>query len=103
MLVPQHPRTGLAWRPRCTSAKIVPLAAKVWAQLAFYRVQPPFPVRGRLSDDVIRGDDPLPSVPKRLFVPDHEVFVYTLARLPTVREPWLRKIYDQVKNGFSPF
>ncbi len=98
-LVPRHPRTGEAWQPP-GEANVVPLAAKVWAQLAFYRVQPPFPVTGRLPDDVIRGDDPLPPRPRHLFSPDPKIFLHTLARLPAVRQPWLRKIYDHVRTHY---
>lgn len=33
-----------------------------------------------------------------LFQPDRKVFLHTLARLPAVRQPWLRRIYDRVRQ-----
>ncbi|MEV7198238.1 hypothetical protein AB0N81_41605 [Streptomyces sp. NPDC093510] len=44
-------------------------------------------------------DDPLPPHPMRLFAPDRQVFLDTPARLPAVREPWLRGIYDRFQHG----
>jgi hypothetical protein len=32
------------------------------------------------------------------FRPDRGVFLSTLARLPEVREPWLRALHDQVRS-----
>ncbi|MFB6630276.1 hypothetical protein ACFCWY_10290 [Streptomyces sp. NPDC056362] len=40
-------------------------------------------------------DDPLPPYPWYPFPPSREAFRYTLARMPVVREPWLRAIYDR--------
>ncbi|MFJ5220316.1 hypothetical protein ACIP98_37225 [Streptomyces sp. NPDC088354] len=92
LLVPQHPRTGKAWQPP-GSARAVPLAAEVWMHLAFPNEGLPVPATGRLPDGVLR-DDPLPMHPWGMFRPDSTPFRYTLARLPAVRQPWLRKIYD---------
>jgi hypothetical protein len=36
--------------------------------------------------------------PRSLFRPDERVFLATLARLPAVREPWLREIYERVRS-----
>ncbi|MGA5129621.1 hypothetical protein ACPCTO_07435 [Streptomyces olivoreticuli] len=95
-LVPRHPQTGEAWRPSGI-ADIVPLATDVWMHLAFPHEGLPVPATGRMPDGVLR-DDPLPLRAKGLFRPDSEVFLDTLARLPAVREPWLRGIYDRVKE-----
>ncbi|MEV6953010.1 hypothetical protein [Streptomyces sp. NPDC051183] len=95
-LVPRHPRTGEAW-PLSRAADIVPLAADVWMHLAFPTDGLPFPATGGMPDGVLR-DDPLPMYPWRVFRPDARVFLHTLARLPAVRQPWLRHIYDQVRE-----
>ncbi|MGI5353209.1 hypothetical protein ACQEU8_34260 [Streptomyces sp. CA-250714] len=42
-------------------------------------------------------DDPPPMHPWSVFRPDPDVFLHTLARLPTGREPWLRRLYDHVR------
>ncbi|MFI1401142.1 hypothetical protein [Streptomyces sp. NPDC020681] len=96
VLVPRHPQTGEAWQPSGT-AETVPLAADVWIHLAFHHEWLPVPATGGMPDGVLR-DDPLPPYPLGLFRPDSELFVHTLARLPAVRQPWLRRIYDQVKG-----
>jgi hypothetical protein len=95
-LVPIHPQTGTAWQPSGI-ADIVPLAADVWTYLASPHEQLPVPVTGGMPDGVLR-DDPLPLHPWRPFRPDSQVFLHTLARLPAVRQPWLRGIYDHVKE-----
>ncbi|MFJ8110215.1 hypothetical protein [Streptomyces sp. NPDC096132] len=57
-----------------------------------------------MPDGVLR-DDPLPLRPQWLFHADSRVFLDTLARLPAVREPWLRGIFDRVDGqGYTrPF
>ncbi|MHA5053647.1 hypothetical protein [Streptomyces sp. SD15] len=95
-LVPRHPQTGKAWQPSGT-AVAVPLAVDVWMHLAFHRERLPVPVAGGMPDGVFR-DDPLPPRPWGLFQPDLRVFLHTLARLPDVRQPWLRGIHDRVKD-----
>ncbi|MFH8612459.1 hypothetical protein ACH4D5_33745 [Streptomyces sp. NPDC018029] len=92
-VVPRHPRTGEVWQPPGTAAA-VPLEADVWLSMALPRVQLPVPVTGGMPEGVFR-DDPLPPYPLRLFTPDRWVFLDTLARLPAVREPWLREIHDR--------
>ncbi|MFJ8622544.1 hypothetical protein ACIRD3_06820 [Kitasatospora sp. NPDC093550] len=89
-LVPRHPWTGAVWQPSDGSVP-VPLDAEVWTYLAF--PQPASPTR--LPEGVER-DDPLPLRPHRLFTPDRWLLLHRLARLPTVREPWLRAIYDRL-------
>jgi hypothetical protein len=71
----------------------VPLAFDVWMYLAFHRDRRPVPGAGTVPDDV-RRDDPPPLHPFGSFRPDWAVFLNTLARLPEVRQPWLRAIYD---------
>ncbi|MEU5776220.1 hypothetical protein ABZ819_23355 [Streptomyces venezuelae] len=99
-LVPRHPRTGEVWQPSDPAAAVVPLEADVWLHVAFPREQLPVPATGGLPDGVYR-DYPLPLRPMRLFAPDRQVFLRTLARLPAVREPWLRAVYDLVQD--APF
>jgi len=94
-LVPRHPQTGRVWQP-AGAAATVPLAADVWMHLAFHNERLLVPASGGLPDGVLR-DDPLPMRPPWLFRPDSGAFLSTLARLPAVRQPWLRRIYDQVK------
>lgn len=97
-LVPVHPQTGEAWRPPGNPAT-VPLPADVWFGLVFPEDRSRLPVTGGLPLDVQR-DDPLPLYPNWRFRPDRDVFLYTVARLPAVRQPWLREIYDRVQRDF---
>lgn len=97
-LVPRHPRTGEVWQPPPGIAHSVPLAADVWLQLAQHEVRLPVPMTGGLPDGVLR-DDPLPLRPHSLFRPDPRIFLHTLARLPAVREPWLRDIHERVSEN----
>lgn len=93
-LVPRHPQTGEAWQPS-GAADTVPLAADVWMHLAFHNDRPLIPATGGLPDGFLR-DEPPPQHPTWPFRPDSGVFLRTLARLPAVRRPWLRNIYDLV-------
>lgn len=93
-LVPRHPDTGVAWQSFGT-AHIVPVVTDVWMRLAFHRDPLRLPATGRMPDGVL-PDDPLPPHPWRAFRPDFRVFLHTLSRLPAVRQPWLRGIYDRV-------
>ncbi|WP_316525807.1 hypothetical protein [Kitasatospora brasiliensis] len=68
----------------------VPPAAEVWTYLAL----PELRAVGRLPAGVER-DDPLPLRPPHLFEPDRRLLLHRLARLPAVREPWLRAIHDR--------
>ncbi|MFI0980058.1 hypothetical protein ACH4SP_24010 [Streptomyces sp. NPDC021093] len=96
-LVPQHPRTGEAW-PAPDGTAAAALTAEVWLHLARPRVRPAMPVNGALPDGVWRDDPSLPH-PGGFFRPDMDVFLRTLARLPAVREPWLRRIHDRVRKA----
>ncbi|MFF7311480.1 hypothetical protein [Streptomyces sp. NPDC008137] len=100
LLVPRHPRTGEVWQAPPGVAHTVPVSAGVWLQLALQPARLPAPATGRLPDGVER-DDPLPLRPHSLFRPDPRILLHTLARLPAVREPWLRAIHDRV--GKSPY
>ncbi|MFD8500546.1 hypothetical protein [Amycolatopsis sp. NPDC059657] len=77
-------------RPGC-----VALPPELWRSLAFPGKWPPIPATGGFPDGVLR-DDPPPAPARSLFEPDREIFLSTLARLPAVRQPWLREIYDRV-------
>ncbi len=92
-LVPQHPQTGEHWTP--PGAAAVPLTWDIWMYLADHHHRRPVPGAGTMPAEALR-DDPPPLTPCRLFQPDQKVFRDTLARLPEVRQPWLREIYDQV-------
>ncbi|WP_261992347.1 hypothetical protein [Streptomyces sp. MS191] len=93
VLVPVHPQTGEVWQPR-TGAMPVPVDAALWAELAFPPRRTRLPVVGGLPAGVER-DDPLPPHAWYPFQPSGEAFRYTLARIPAVREPWLRAIYER--------
>ncbi|WP_420708070.1 hypothetical protein [Streptomyces sp. 142MFCol3.1] len=43
-----------------------------------------------MADDMLRDDPPTPR-PRHAFQVDVETFRHTLARLPAVRNPWLRE------------
>jgi hypothetical protein len=88
-LVPVHPQTGDHW-PVQPPMKPIPLAWDAWHHLAFHR--DPKPV-GRSAP--IPPDAPPGLLPGYWLRPDSEVFLSVLARLPEVKEPWLRAIYDQ--------
>ncbi|MFB7907085.1 hypothetical protein ACFC1T_11690 [Kitasatospora sp. NPDC056076] len=92
-LVPRHPWTGAAW-PAPSGTVAVPLDAGVWTYLAF----PPPRLATRLPAGEER-DDPLPLRPAFLFEPDRYLLRHHLARLPAVRQPWLRAIYDRLGDG----
>ncbi|MFG3417586.1 hypothetical protein [Micromonospora sp. NPDC048063] len=95
-LVPQHPQTGEHWAPS-GAADVVPLSWDVWAHLAFHRDRRPVPGAGTMPDEA-RRDDPPALTPFGPFRPDSDVFLSTLARLPEVRQPCLREIYDHVRE-----
>ncbi|MFG2559328.1 hypothetical protein [Streptomyces sp. NPDC048496] len=50
----------------------------------------------------VERDDPLPPRPWRQLMVVHRVFFHTLARLPAVRQPWLRAIHDGGSALFRP-
>jgi hypothetical protein len=94
-LVPQHPQTGEVWQ--CGAEAVVPLATDIWMYLAFNDDRRLAPAVAGMPD-IVRRDDPPPLLPWKPFRPDPGVFLRTLARLPAAREPWLRAIYDHVKD-----
>lgn len=94
-LVPRHPQTDEVWP--IGARAVVPLAADVWMNLAFHDDRRLVPAAGGMPDGV-RRDDPPPLLPLTPFRPDWQMFLSTLARLPEVRRPWLRFIYDQVDD-----
>lgn len=93
VLVPVHPQSGDVWQPRA-GAVPVPMDAVLWAELAFPPHRTRLPVVGGLPAGVER-DDPLPPHPLYPSQPSMEAFRYTLARMPAVKEPWLRALYDR--------
>jgi hypothetical protein len=93
VLVPVHPQTGQMWQPS-GGAVAVPVETTLWAELAFPPHRTRLPAVGGLPTGVER-DDPLPPHPHSRFRPSGNAFRHTLARMPAVREPWLREIYDR--------
>ncbi|WP_092556802.1 hypothetical protein [Actinoplanes derwentensis] len=88
-LVPVHPQTGDRW-PVNAPVKPVPLAWDAWHNLAFHR--DPKPV-GR-SVPIL--PEALPAqIPGQRLLPDSPTFLRVLARLPEVRQPWLRALYER--------
>ncbi|WP_370941952.1 hypothetical protein AB5J62_22860 [Amycolatopsis sp. cg5] len=77
-------------------ARTVAVPDEVWSHLAFPSRWPPIPATGGFPDGVLR-DDPPPRPPRGFSEPDRGVFLHALARMPAVREPWLREIYDLVR------
>ncbi|MFJ3981239.1 hypothetical protein [Streptomyces fungicidicus] len=102
LLVPVHPRTGHTWTPAgpTMSAYLVPLPLGVWLWLVSPQPYLPFPVSGRIPQDILR-DDPLPLLPNHLFRADRGTFLHTLVRLPAVRSPWLRTIAENLTQDTS--
>lgn len=99
VLVPRHPRTGRPWRPP-GAATAVPVAAGLWTTLAFHP-GPLIPATGGLPREFLR-DDPPPTREWRWVRPYPDALLHTLARLPAVREPWLRAVYDDLWNSRYP-
>ncbi|QXV57678.1 hypothetical protein [Amycolatopsis sp. TNS106] len=97
-LVPRHPVTGRSW-PHSGAADVVPVAVEVWTWLAFGRDPVTAPVAGACRQ--ASCDDPLPKCPGGRFPPSPDALLQTLARLPAVRKPWLRTIYDRVRAAPS--
>ncbi|MCX5461634.1 hypothetical protein AB0391_05515 [Streptomyces albidoflavus] len=95
-LVPVHPRTGEVW-PCPGGVDGVPLDAAVWLHVARGPDELPHPAAGRVPAGVHR-DEPLPLRPLTLFRADLDVFLRTLSRLPAFREPWLRRIHEEVRG-----
>ncbi|MFE3901439.1 hypothetical protein ACFXPY_14080 [Streptomyces sp. NPDC059153] len=81
----------------------MPPATEVRAYLAFPRETSPLPASGTLPDGVLRDDYPLPPHPMYMFRPDKRVLLDTLARLPAVRRPRLRELYDRARKERNTF
>ncbi|MGW4956444.1 hypothetical protein ACWEPL_04370 [Nonomuraea sp. NPDC004186] len=101
-LTPKHPQTGAVWP--CAAGTVVPLATDVWTYMAFNEDRRLMPAARGMPADV-RRDDPPPLLPHTLFRPDGRVFLSTLERLAPVPQPWLRRIYDRVRDRpyMAPF
>jgi hypothetical protein len=88
-LIPQHPQTGELW-PVAPPVKPVPLAWDAWRYLAFHRAPKP------VGRSVSVPPEALPAqLPGYRFEPDGQIFLSVLARLPEVRQPRLRAIYER--------
>jgi hypothetical protein len=88
-LIPQHPQTGELW-PLPPPVKPVPLAWDAWRHLAFHRTRKP------VGRSVPIPPEALPALlPGYRFEPDGQTFLSVLARLPEVRQPSLRAIYER--------
>jgi hypothetical protein len=94
-LVPRHPQTGEVWA-LSGAADVAPLSWDIWAYLAFHRDRRLVPGADAIHKRV-HQDDPPPLHPST-FRPDGRVLAETLTRLPEVRRPWLRAIYDRVQE-----
>jgi hypothetical protein len=88
-LIPEHPQTGELW-PVAPPVKPVPLAWDAWRHLAFQRA--PKPVGRSIR---IPPEAPPALLPGYRLEPDGQIFLDVLARLPEVRQPRLRAIYDR--------
>lgn len=88
-LIPEHPQTGALW-PVAPLVQPVPLAWDAWSYLAFHRAPKP------VGRSVPIPPEALPALlPNRRFEPDGRTFLRVLARLPEVRQPRLRAIYNR--------
>jgi hypothetical protein len=88
-LVPRHPQTGENW-PVASPVTPIPLAWDVWRYLAFHREPKP------VGRSVPLLPEALPAqFPSGRLMPDGAIFLSVLARLPEVRQPWLRAIYER--------
>ncbi|RKN45254.1 hypothetical protein [Micromonospora endolithica] len=88
-LIPEHPQTGELW-PVAPPVKPVPLAWDAWRHLAIHRAPKP------VGRSVPIPPEALPALlPGHRFEPDGQIFLSVLARLPEIRQPRLRAIYDR--------
>ena len=88
-LIPQHPQTGELW-PVTPPVKPVPLAWDVWRHLAFHQAPKPVGRSVPIPPEALR-----PLLPGYRFEPDGQIFLSVLARLPEVRQPRLRALYER--------
>ncbi|WP_330313655.1 hypothetical protein OHS17_22910 [Streptomyces sp. NBC_00523] len=98
LLVPRHPLTGAPWRPLGDDDAVAPLDSGVWAYLAHPGETSPLPATGILPEGVLRDDYPLPPRPWRPLTPHRRAFTDTLAGLPAVRSPRLRRYRDESRR-----
>ncbi|MFF4243740.1 hypothetical protein ACFYY2_04625 [Streptomyces sp. NPDC001822] len=97
LLVPSHPQTGELWAPaEHPAAHLVPLPLGVWLWLVSPERSLPVPASGGLPEGVLRDDFDAAPHPGVLFRADPDALRHTLARLPAVRRPWLRAIFDDI-------
>ncbi|WP_245769423.1 hypothetical protein [Streptomyces indicus] len=94
LLVPRHPVTGAPWRPPGDEGAVVPLDSGVWAYLAHPQETSPMPAAGVLPKGILRDDYPLPPRPWRLLTAHRYALTDTLARLPAIRSPRLRRFRE---------
>ncbi|MFI5527643.1 hypothetical protein ACIA8O_03700 [Kitasatospora sp. NPDC051853] len=94
LLVPRHPGTGEPWRPTGPEATVVPLDSGVWAYLTSPGETSPIPATGVLPEGVLRDDYPPTPHPWHPLVPNSRAFHDTLVRLPAIRGPRLRRLFD---------
>ncbi|MFJ5266010.1 hypothetical protein ACIQAC_36665 [Streptomyces sp. NPDC088387] len=103
LLVPRHPLTGASWREPGDEGVVVPLDSGVWAYLAHPDETSPMPATGVLPEGVLRDDYPLRPRPWYPLGPHDRAFECTLIGLPDVRDPWLRRYRDALRQaGYSP-
>ncbi len=94
LLVPRHPLTGAPWRPPGDDGAVVPLDSGVWAYLVHPGETSPVPATGLLPEGVLRDDYPLPPCPGDRPMPHRRAFADTLAGLPEIRSPRLRRFRE---------
>ncbi|MFE6307910.1 hypothetical protein [Nocardiopsis sp. NPDC057823] len=102
LVVPVHPQTGEVWRPG-GGAPVVPLAAGAWAHLALPGGAASALAWGRAPEPALLDEVSVGVLPHRRFRPDRGVFLDVLARLPRVREPVVRAVYERVQVAWDAF
>jgi hypothetical protein len=88
-LIPEHPQTGELW-PVTPPVKSVPLVWDAWRTLAFHHDPKPVTRSAPVPPEALPA-----LLPAYRFEPDGKIFLSVLARLPEVRQPRLRAIYDR--------
>ncbi|GAB1818127.1 hypothetical protein HerbRD11066_12910 [Herbidospora sp. RD11066] len=91
-LVPEHPQTDEVWRGEVATA--VPVPYVMWRHMAFPDDARRMAIAATSMPRAALRDDPTPMTWFRI-TPDNDTFIETLVRLPEVRQPWLRAIYDR--------
>ncbi|WP_324608383.1 MULTISPECIES: hypothetical protein [Streptomyces] len=88
---------GLAHLPAASGGRPVALPDGLMTDL-FGRLLDALLPPGTPAKAVVPAGPGLPARNPELFRPDRNVFLYTLARIPEVRQPWLREICDRVND-----